>query len=210
MYGSHPIDESGTYNSSVLSTAVFNIWFPKLPYLSSLKLKREEKHGGSMEDVSESVLEVAHITSHIPFMKTQSHLHPWRCASQISLQHRRCLKEFSELTASSCNTCKIYLNIQSEARQAVSNQWLSTANLQSTEYFYPMQNVSVGKVCVGISHWTNQNLIRATLQSEVFLSHSFFLPSPLLSHGWDLHHGMKVSRLLFFCLPFVIHRTHCQ
>ena len=46
MYGFHPIDESGTYNSSILSTAVFNIWFPKLPYLSSLKLKREE----NMED----------------------------------------------------------------------------------------------------------------------------------------------------------------
>ena len=135
-------------------------------------------------------------------------LHPWRCASQISLQHRRCLKEFSELTASSCNTCKIYHNIQSEARQAVSNQWLSMANLQSPEYFYPMQNVSVGKICVRLSHWTNQNLIRTTLRSEVFLSHSFFLP--LSFHmGETCIMVWRVSGLLF-CLPFVIHRTHCQ
>lgn len=37
-----------------------------------------------MEDASESVLEVAHVTSHVPFMKTQPHATPMEvCLSDL-------------------------------------------------------------------------------------------------------------------------------
>lgn len=40
----------------------------------------------------------------------------WRCAFQISLQHRSCWKECSELTVSSCSTFRIYHNSKAMAR----------------------------------------------------------------------------------------------
>lgn len=148
--------------------------------------------------------------SHIPFMKTQSHLHPWRCASQISLQHRRCLKEFSELTASSCNTCKIYLNIQSEARQAVSNQWLSTDRIteHTVNIFTQCRMYLLARFVLGFhTGLAKLNQSHTAVWSFLSHSHSSFLPlsfhmSETCIMVWKVSHGYSssVCPLLFIGL----------
>lgn len=125
-------------------------------------------------------------------------------------------EEFSELTASSCS-CKIYLNIQSEARAGSFQPVTEYGKFTEHWIFLPNAECICWQVCVGISHWTSQNLIRATHSLKFSLATHSSFPSPFTwvrpaswyerSHGYSssvcplLFIGLTVNKILTLLNP---------
>lgn len=97
----------------------------------------------------------------------------------------------------------------SPSSQAVPSQWLSTASVQGPGHCCPVQNLSMGNLCAGTSHWAAQNFLKAALQSDILFMLNPVFPPPF-SLVWSVSWFEGFPYLLLLCLPFLVHRAHPQ